>query len=83
MSLILGLNAYHADAAAALVQDGRVVAAAEEERFNRIKHSAGFPIEAIRYCLKQGGVDVRKLDGIAVASRCSSCSTPSRGAGPP
>src|SRR5262249_54376163 len=54
---------------AALVQDGRVIAAAEEERFNRIKHSAGFPIEAIRYCLKQGGVDVRSLDGIAVASK--------------
>jgi carbamoyltransferase len=66
---ILGLNAYHADAAAALVVDGRVVAAAEEERFNRIKHSAGFPIEAVRYCLKQGGLDLRSLDSIAIASK--------------
>lgn len=69
MTSILGLNAYHADAAAALVQDGRVVAAAEEERFNRIKHSAGFPIEAIRYCLRQGGLDLRDVDTIAIASK--------------
>ncbi len=69
MTRILGLNAYHADAAAALVQDGRVVAAAEEERFNRIKHSAGFPIEAIRYCLRQGGIDLRDVDTIAIASK--------------
>lgn len=66
---ILGLNAYHADASAALIEDGRVLAAAEEERFNRIKHSAGFPIEAVRYCLKQGGVDLRGVDLIAVASK--------------
>jgi carbamoyltransferase len=69
MTTILGLNAYHADAAAALVQDGRVVAAAEEERFNRIKHSAGFPIEAVRYCLKQGGLDLRDVSTIAIASK--------------
>src|SRR5579883_1472808 len=58
MTSILGLNAYHAD-----------VAAAEEERFNRIKHSAGFPIEAVRYCLRQGGLDVRDLDAIAIAAK--------------
>ncbi len=69
MTSILGLNAYHADAAAALVQDGRVLAAAEEERFNRIKHSAGFPIEAVRYCLRQGGLDLRDVDTIAIASK--------------
>ncbi|MBI3725824.1 carbamoyltransferase, partial [bacterium] len=69
MSSILGLNAYHADAAAALVVDGRVVAAAEEERFNRIKHSAGFPIEAVRYCLRQGGLELRDVGSIAIASK--------------
>jgi carbamoyltransferase len=69
VTTILGLNAYHADAAAALVTGGRVVAAAEEERFNRIKHSAGFPIEAVRYCLKQGGLDLRQVDAIAIASK--------------
>ena len=41
--IILGINAYHADAAAAILVDGKLIAAAEEERFNRIKHSAGFP----------------------------------------
>lgn len=66
---ILGLNAYHADAAAALIRDGKVIAAAEEERFNRVKHSAGFPLEAVKYCLRQGGVDLRTIDLIAVASK--------------
>lgn len=66
---ILGINAYHADASAALIRDGRVIAAVEEERFNRIKHSAGFPADAIRYCLRQGGVDIRKIDTIVIASK--------------
>jgi carbamoyltransferase len=66
---ILGLNCYHADAAAALVRNGRIVAAVEEERFNRIKHSAGFPLEAVRYCLRQGGVDLRDVDAIAVGMK--------------
>ena len=44
---ILGINAYHGDAAAAIVCDGRLIAAAEEERFNRFKHSAGFPEQAM------------------------------------
>ena len=53
--LILGLNAYHGDASACLLRDGEIVAAAEEERFRRIKHWAGFPSEAIRYCLQEAG----------------------------
>ena len=69
MPTILGLNCYHADAAASLVRDGHVVAAVEEERFNRIKHSAGFPLESVRYCLRQGGVDLRELDAIAVGAK--------------
>jgi carbamoyltransferase len=52
MTVILGLNAYHADSAACLVVDGKLVAAAEEERFRRIKHWAGFPTRAIEYCLR-------------------------------
>jgi carbamoyltransferase len=66
---VLGLNCFHADAAAALVRDGRVVAALEEERINRIKHSAGFPLEAVRYCLRQGGVDLREIDAVAVGAK--------------
>ncbi len=69
MATVLGLNCFHADAAACLVRDGHVVAAAEEERFNRVKHSAGFPLEAIRYCLKQGGLDLRQLDAVALGMK--------------
>jgi len=62
---ILGLNAFHGDASAALVSDGHLVAAAEEERFNRIKHWAGFPAEAARYCL--AGIDPASLDHVAIS----------------
>lgn len=63
---ILGLNAYHADSAACLLMDGKLVAAAEEERFRRIKHWAGLPTQAIDYCLHEGGLTIRDLDHIAV-----------------
>ena len=49
--IILGLNAFHADSSAALLKDGKLIAAAEEERFRRTKHWAGFPSRAIAYCL--------------------------------
>ena len=64
--IILGINAHHADASAAIVVDGRLVAAAEEERFRRIKHWAGFPSAAIQYCLGEAGVDLDGVDHIAV-----------------
>ncbi len=64
MTAILGLNAYHGDAAAALVVDGELVAAAEEERFNRVKHSAGFPAQAAAWCLAQAGLSA--ADHVAV-----------------
>lgn len=66
--LIIGLNAYHGDASACLVRDGEIVAAVEEERFRRIKHWAGFPSEAIRYCLEEANVTLADLDYIAVNS---------------
>jgi len=65
--VILGINAYHGDASAALVVDGRLVAAAEEERFNRIKHSAGFPAQAIKACLRLAGLEARDIDHVAIA----------------
>lgn len=65
---ILGLNAYHGDASACLVRDGHIVAAAEEERFRRIKHWAGFPSEAIRYCLREAGIKLEGVDHVAVNS---------------
>ena len=68
MTLILGINAFHADAAAALIRDGRILGAAEEERFRRIKHWAGFPSEAIAWCLADAGVDLADVDHIAINS---------------
>jgi carbamoyltransferase len=59
---ILGVSCYYHDAAAALLQDGVLVAAAEEERFSRKKHDNGYPINAINFCLKQGGVEKHDLD---------------------
>src|SRR5690242_5937957 len=67
MTAILGLNAFHGDAAAAVVIDGELVAAAEEERFNRIKHCAGFPVEAVRWCLADAGLMPSDLDHVAVS----------------
>ena len=63
---ILGLNAYHGDSSACLVIDGQLIAAVEEERFRRIKHWAGFPSEAVKYCLEAGGIEARDLDHIAI-----------------
>jgi carbamoyltransferase len=64
--IILGLNAFHGDSSAALVRDGVLVAAAEEERFRRIKHWAGFPSQAIAYCLRAAGVQLGGVDHVAV-----------------
>jgi carbamoyltransferase len=63
---ILGINAYHGNASAALVSDGRLVAAVEEERFNRVKYAAGFPAAAIRYCLQTAGISLGEVDHVAV-----------------
>ena len=65
--ILLGLNTYHAEASAALLVDGRLVAAAEEERFVRIMHVAGFPTQAARWCLAAAGLQPEALDVIAVA----------------
>ena len=54
--VVLGISAYYHDSAAALVRDGKVVAAAQEERFTRRKHDAGFPANAVQYCLREGGL---------------------------
>jgi len=59
---ILGISCYYHDAAAVLLRDGQIVAASEEERFSRIKHDYGFPKQAIKYCLEQGGIRGSDLD---------------------
>jgi carbamoyltransferase len=63
---ILGINAYHGNASAAIVCDGRLIAAVEEERFNRVKYAAGFPTQATRYCLKEAGLELKDIDHVGV-----------------
>lgn len=63
---ILGLNAFHADSAACLIEDGKLIAAVEEERFRRVKHWAGFPREAIRYCLAEAGIALSEVTHVAI-----------------
>ena len=65
-SIILGLNAYHADSSAAIFVNGELIAATEEERFRRIKHWAGFPSEAIQFCLREAKCTLADLDAITV-----------------
>ncbi len=64
--LVLGINAYHGDSSACLLRDGQLVAAVEEERFRRIKHWAGFPSEAVRYCLDAGGARLEDVEQVAI-----------------
>lgn len=64
---ILGINAYHGDASAAIIKDGLLIAAAEEERFNRRKHCAGFPAAAVRYCLQAANISVDELDHVGIS----------------
>jgi len=63
----LGINAYHGDASAAITRDGQLIAAAEEERFNRKKHCAGFPAAAVRYCLEAANITIDELDHVGIS----------------
>src|SRR5258707_9708247 len=65
MTAILGISAFYHDSAAALVVDGNIIAAAQEERFTRKKHDPGFPTNALAYCLKEGGIAANQLDYVA------------------
>lgn len=64
MKRILGISAFYHDSAAALTVDGRIIAAAQEERFTREKHTADFPINAIKYCLEEAGLEIDELDAV-------------------
>jgi carbamoyltransferase len=66
VTYILGINAYHGDSSAALLHNGALVAAAEEERFRRVKHWAGFPSQSIRWCLEDAGISLREIAHVAV-----------------
>ena len=64
MTYLLGISAYYHDSAAAILKDGVIIAAAQEERFTRIKQDSNFPIKAIEYCLKEAGIEPEQLDGV-------------------
>jgi carbamoyltransferase len=66
LTFILGINAFHGDSSACLIHDGMLIAAAEEERFRRIKHWAGFPSESIRYCLAEAGISLADVAHVAI-----------------
>ena len=61
---ILGISAFYHDSAACLLKDGEIVAAAQEERFTRKKHDAGFPTHAIQYCLTEAGIAAKDIDNV-------------------
>ena len=62
---ILGISAYYHDSAACIIKDGKILAAAQEERFTRKKHDQSFPINAINYCLMESGIESYNLDLVA------------------
>jgi len=64
---ILGINAFHGDSSACILKDGNVIAASEEERFRRIKHWAGFPSEAIKFCLEDAGIKIQDVSHITIS----------------
>ena len=61
---ILGVSAFYHDSAACLLKDGEIIAAAQEERFTRKKHDAGFPAHAIEYCLKEAGIAAKDINNV-------------------
>src|SRR5687768_11413838 len=61
---ILGISAFYHDSAAAIIQDGEVIAAAQEERFTRKKHDPSFPVNAVRFCLEYAGLSINQVDAV-------------------
>ena len=61
---ILGISAFYHDSAACLIKNGEIIAAAQEERFTRKKHDAGFPLRAIQYCLKEASISASQIDNV-------------------
>ena len=64
MTYLLGISAYYHDSAAVIIKDGEIIAAAQEERFTRIKHDSEFPDNAVKYCLKEAGIEPEDLNGV-------------------
>ncbi len=72
MKIILGINSYHADSSACIVKNGKVLAAIEEERINRIKHWAGFPEKSIKECIRLSGINCNEITDIAINTKPTS-----------
>ena len=64
MKYILGISAFYHDSSAALIKDGEIISAVQEERFTRIKHDSGFPIQSIKYILKSNSLELNQIDKI-------------------
>jgi carbamoyltransferase len=64
VTYILGISAYYHDSAAALLRDGEIVAAAQEERFSRMKHDPRFPSNAVDYCLREAGITIDQVEAV-------------------
>ena len=64
MKKILGISAFYHDSSASIVVDGKIIAAVQEERFTRDKHTSVFPVESIKYCLEESGLEINDLDAI-------------------
>ena len=64
LNYVLGISAYYHDSAAAIVCNGEIIAAAQEERFSRKKHDASFPKQAIEYCIKEANINIEDLDAV-------------------
>ncbi|HEX2644265.1 MAG TPA: carbamoyltransferase N-terminal domain-containing protein, partial [Thermoanaerobaculia bacterium] len=62
---IVGISAFFHESACCLIQDGRLAAAAEEERFSRVKHDPRLPVDAFRFCLRRGGIGIADIDAVA------------------
>ena len=69
--IVLGLNLTHGDSSACIIKDGKILSAAEEERFTRIKHSSQFPFNAINFCLKSNNVEIKEVNYITLNSKFS------------
>ena len=65
---IVGLNFFHADTSASIIKDNKIIAASEEERFARVKHFSGFPIQSLDFCLKASNLKINEIDMISVNS---------------
>ena len=79
MKSILGISAFYHDSAATILVDGKIIAAAQEERFTRIKHDSSFPSNSIQYCIKEAGINYENIDYVVFSMNMQKSKWPSAG----